>query len=51
VLGSLAFVARERERATEASVYLREALDIARQSAENELAQSLDRMRREWLAR
>ncbi len=51
VLGSLAFVARERDRASEASLYLREALDIARQSPENDLAQSLDRMRREWLAR
>jgi serine/threonine-protein kinase len=51
VLGSLAFVARERERASEASVYLREALDIARQSAEPDLLQSLDTMRREWLSR
>lgn len=51
VLGSLAFVARERDRSSEASVYLREALDIARQSAEPELAQSLDTMRREWLSR
>ena len=51
VLGSLAFVARERERSSEASVYLREALDIARQSSEPELVQSLDSMRREWLSR
>jgi serine/threonine-protein kinase len=51
VLGALAFVARERERASEASVYLREALDIARQTSENDLMQSLDKMRREWLAR
>ncbi|WP_156338730.1 protein kinase domain-containing protein [Chondromyces crocatus] len=51
VLGSLAFVARERERGSEASVYLREALDIARQISEPDLAQSLDTMRREWLAR
>ncbi|EYF05231.1 protein kinase domain-containing protein [Chondromyces apiculatus] len=51
VLGSLAFVARERERTSEASVYLREALEIARQSAEPDLVHSLDTMRREWLAR
>ena len=51
VLGSLAFVARERERASEASLYLREALEIARQGAESDLVQSLDRMRRDWLAR
>lgn len=51
VLGSLAFVSRERERASEASVFLREAIDIARQGSEAELIQSLDRMRREWLAR
>jgi serine/threonine-protein kinase len=51
VLGSLAFVARERDRANEATVYLREALDLAKQSAANDLVSSLENMRREWLSR
>jgi serine/threonine-protein kinase len=48
VLGSLAFVARERARAAEATVYLHEALSLARQSAANDLVVSLERMRRDW---
>ncbi len=48
VLGSLAFVARERDRASEASVFLREALELAKQSAANDLIHSLESMRREW---
>jgi serine/threonine-protein kinase len=51
VLGSLAFVARERDRGNEATIYLREALELARQSAANELVASLENMRREWLTR
>jgi serine/threonine-protein kinase len=49
VLGALAFVARERARAREASSYLHEALEIARQSAANDLVSSLERMRRDWM--
>jgi serine/threonine-protein kinase len=49
VLGSLAFVARERERANEASIYLREALELAKQLAANDLVNSLESMRREWM--
>jgi serine/threonine-protein kinase len=48
VLGSLAFVARERARGAEASVFLHEALSLARQSAANDLVVSLERMRRDW---
>ncbi|MFT3768860.1 MAG: protein kinase [Minicystis sp.] len=51
VLGSLAFVARERDRANEATVYLREALELAKQSAANDLVSSLESMRREWMTR
>jgi serine/threonine protein kinase len=51
VLGSLAFVARERDRANEAMVYLREALELAKQSAANDLVSSLESMRREWINR
>jgi serine/threonine protein kinase len=51
VLGSLAFVARGRDRTIEANVYLREALDLARQSDTQDLIVSLDRMRREWTQR
>jgi serine/threonine-protein kinase len=51
VLGSLAYVARERDRANEATVYLREALDLAKQSAANDLVMSLENMRREWALR
>jgi serine/threonine-protein kinase len=48
VLGSLAFVARERARASEASNYLHEALSLAKQSAASDLVMSLEKMRREW---
>ncbi|HTN91518.1 MAG TPA: AAA family ATPase, partial [Sorangium sp.] len=51
VLGSLAYVAHERERTSEASMYLREAIDLARQSADSDVVQSLDKMRREWMSR
>ncbi|HZF49965.1 MAG TPA: protein kinase [Polyangiaceae bacterium] len=48
VLGSLAFVARERARAAEATVFLQEAISLARQIPAGDLAASLERMRREW---
>lgn len=51
VLGSLAYVARERDRSNEATVYLREALELAKQSAANDLVSSLENMRRDWLTR
>ena len=51
VLGSLAFVARERDRNNEATVYLREALELAKQSAANDLVTSLESMRRDWQTR
>ncbi|MBK8257791.1 MAG: protein kinase [Polyangiaceae bacterium] len=51
VLGSLAFVARGRDRTIEATVYLREALELARQADSPDLMLSLDRMRREWTQR
>jgi serine/threonine-protein kinase len=51
VLGSLAYVAHERDRANEASLYLREAIDLAKQAAERELLGSLERMRRDWSSR
>jgi serine/threonine-protein kinase len=51
VLGSLAFVARERERGNEAKTYLREALDLAKQLAANDLVSSLETMRRDWMIR
>ncbi|WP_437309772.1 protein kinase domain-containing protein [Sorangium sp. So ce388] len=51
VLGSLAYVAHQRERTSEASMYLREAIDLARQSADSDVVQSLDKMRREWMSR
>jgi serine/threonine protein kinase len=51
VLGSLAYVARGRDRTIEATVYLREALELARQTDAQDLMLSLDRMRREWTAR
>jgi serine/threonine-protein kinase len=50
VLGSLAFVARERDRGAEAAAFLREAIDLAKQSAANDLVTSLEGMRREWLS-
>lgn len=51
VLGSLAVVARDRDRSSEATVYLREALDLAKQAAANDLVLSLESMRREWINR
>ncbi len=51
VLGSLAFVARGRDRTIEATVYLREALELARSADAQDLLTSLDRMRREWTQR
>jgi serine/threonine-protein kinase len=48
LLGVLAFVARERDRSKDAIVYLREALEIARQHAANDLVSSLERMRHDW---
>ncbi len=48
LLGVLAFVARERDRLKDATVYLREALEIARQHAANDLVSSLERMRHDW---
>jgi serine/threonine-protein kinase len=51
VLGSLAVVARDRDRSSEATVYLREALDLAKQAAANDLVLSLETMRREWINR
>jgi serine/threonine-protein kinase len=51
VLGSLAYVARERDRSNEATVYVREALELAKQLAANDLVSSLENMRREWLTR
>ncbi len=51
VLGALAFVSRERSRASEANIYLREALDLAKTGAAAELVQSLERLRRDWISR
>ena len=51
MLGSLAFVARERDRTAEAAGYLREALELAKQSAVGDLVHSLERMRRDWSSR
>ncbi len=51
VLGSLAAVARERDRSGEATVYLREALDLAKLAASNDLVLSLESMRRDWTHR
>jgi serine/threonine-protein kinase len=48
LLGALAFVARERDRSKDASIYLREALEIARHHAANDLVTSLERMRHDW---
>jgi serine/threonine-protein kinase len=48
VLGSLAFVARERARAAEATAFLHEAISLARQIAAGDLVVSLERMRRDW---
>ncbi len=51
VLGTLAFVSRERSRTSEATHYLREALDLAKQASAPELLQSLERLRRDWMSR
>jgi serine/threonine-protein kinase len=51
VLGSLAVVSRERDRSSEATVYLREALDLAKLAAANDLVLSLESIRREWINR
>ncbi|HVY46910.1 MAG TPA: tetratricopeptide repeat protein, partial [Minicystis sp.] len=51
VLATLAFVSRERSRTSEASHYLREALDLAKQGSAPELLMSLERLRREWMTR
>ncbi|MFO0614014.1 MAG: hypothetical protein U0414_15585 [Polyangiaceae bacterium] len=48
VLGALAFVARERARPIEAKKHLTEAIEIAKESLQGELVDSLDRARREW---
>jgi serine/threonine-protein kinase len=48
VLGSLAFVARERARAAEATAYLAEAIGLARQVAAGDLVASLEGMRHDW---
>jgi serine/threonine-protein kinase len=50
VLGALAFVARERDRIKEATVYLREALELAKQSAANDLVISLERLHHDWMS-
>ena len=51
VLGALAWVAREREHVTEASNYLRDALDAAKHTSASELVGSLETLRREWATR
>jgi hypothetical protein len=51
VLGTLAFVSRERSRTSEATHYLREALDLAKLASAPELLQSLERLRRDWMSR
>lgn len=48
VLGTLAYVAHQRERRSDADAMLREALDIARQSHHADLLSSLERLRHEW---
>lgn len=47
VLGSLAFVAKRRERPREAEGYLKEAIQLARNAASGELVSSLERVQRE----
>ncbi|MFO0761072.1 MAG: protein kinase, partial [Byssovorax sp.] len=46
VLGALAWVARRRERPSEATLYLRDALDQAKQAGAPELLSSLETLRR-----
>jgi len=48
VLGTLAFVAHQRERRSDADAMLREALEIARVSHHADLLSSLEKLRREW---
>lgn len=48
VLGTLAFVAHQRERRSDADAMLREALEIARHSHHVDLLSSLERLRHEW---
>jgi hypothetical protein len=50
VLGSLAFTRAAATRTIEATVYLREALELARRRTLQDLVDSLERMRREWTA-
>jgi serine/threonine-protein kinase len=57
VLGALAWVAKQRERGNEGSLFLREAIDVAKQagaakqSGAPELLGSLEGLRREWATR
>ncbi len=51
VLGALAWVAKQRDRGNEGSLFLREAIDVARQAGAAELLGSLETLRREWSAR
>ena len=48
VLGALAYVARERARPTEAKKHLFEAIELAKDSLQGELVDSLERARRDW---
>jgi tetratricopeptide (TPR) repeat protein len=51
VLASLAWVAKDRERGNEALTYLREAIDLAKQSGASDLLSALEGLRREWVNR
>jgi tetratricopeptide (TPR) repeat protein len=51
VLGALAWVTRRRERPSEANLYLREALDVAKLAGAVELLGSLETLRRDWAPR
>ncbi|MEO7332236.1 MAG: hypothetical protein ABI193_26910, partial [Minicystis sp.] len=51
VLGALAWVAKQRDRGSEGSLFLREAIDVARQAGASELVGSLETLRREWVPR
>ena len=48
VLGTLAFVARERSRDAEAGKFLKDALDLAKASLLVDLVDSLEKARRDW---
>jgi hypothetical protein len=48
VLGTLAYVAHQRERRSDADAMLREALEIAKQTHHADLLSSLERLRHEW---